>query len=403
MSGKLVIGFDSDMPEALVEVVSPDSGATSGAGCETVARLWLGPNQKGKPVDVPSEWSFLRVHLPSGRVVTLRDPGNMNRTIRRSDVEPATPAASATRVVERLGDVAAFHRDRLHLAGPLKPKSFHPGPADGGLEGVRPTDTLPDGTKVELFAPTGPVARIKPVLEGEVRFEPTDSRERGCELRLTGPGGRLVVQLPGILYDVYARADKTTDGKGLVSVRVATASRPADQLLTYLAGGNLDLAEGMDAWADQAREMVQEKMDDPFAAMVGAYLFLRTHQLDRLGSWVQNLATYFPAIPDGKVLRAWQLIHAGNEASEGEIRLLLHAAAGAGLPIYREGLNLLRDGLLLLGEPKDREAAEGLNRRAGVVLVDSPFTAGVYDRPSDESAPPTRFHVACIGADAAGG
>jgi hypothetical protein len=173
-------------------------------------------------------------------------------------------------------------------------------------------------------------------------------------------------------------------------------------LTTYLAGGNLYLAAGMANWADTAEGMVRDKHADPFAALVGAYLFLRTHQLDRLGDWVQNLAAGWPAIPDGKVLRAWQLIHRRDTALEGEIRRLLHGAAKEGLPIYREGLNLLRDGLRLLGK-SDGEAADGLNARAGLVLADAPFTAGVHDRTAVAAAATTQFRVACIGADAAAG
>jgi len=384
MSGRLQVAFADGMPDALVEVVSPDY--------ETVGRLWLGPN-RARSVDVPSEMSFLRVHLPDGRVVTLRDKdGKLKRTIRPGDLPPPA-AASATRSVERVGDVTALHRDRAYLAALEPPQRA----TLGGLESAnvpQPTDTLPDGTSVELVAATGPVRRVPPVQPGEVRFEPTDGRDRGCELRLKGPGGRLVVQLPGILRDVYARADRTADGVWLVSVRVATGNRPADQLLTYLAGGDLYRAVGMADWAVTAEEMVRDKHADPFAALVGAYLFLRTHELDKLGDWVNNLAVRWPAIPDGKVLRAWQLIHEGNKDREGEIRGLLLAAAAAGLPIFREGLSLLRDGLRLLGE-----SADALGDRAGQVLVDAPFTAGVHDRPAGAT---TQFRVACIGADAGG-
>jgi len=390
MSGKLQVAFADGMPDALVEVVSPDY--------ETVGRLWLGAN-RARSVEVPSEMSFLRVHLPDGRVVTLRDPaGKLKRTIRPGDLPPPAKA-SATRSVERVGDVTALHRDRACLAALELPRKATLGV--GGLESIgapQPTDTLPDGTSVELAAATGPVRRVPPVQPGEVRFEPTDGRDRGCELRLKGPGGRLVVQLPGILRDVYARSDRTADGVWLVSVRAATGNRPADQLLTYLTGGDLYRAVGMADWAVTAEEMVRDKHADPFAALVGAYLFLRTHKLGRLGDWVNNLAVQWPAIPDGKVLRAWQLIHEGNQDREAEIRGLLHAAA-AGLPIFREGLRLLRDGLCLLGGEDDIKAADALSDRAGQGLVDAPFTAGVHDRPADAT---TQFRVACIGADAGG-
>src|SRR5688572_25106183 len=69
MSGRLNITFAPDMPGATVEVVAPD--------LTTIDRLWLTPGQQ-KAVDVPSEATFLRVHLSSGEIVTLDDPGNLN-------------------------------------------------------------------------------------------------------------------------------------------------------------------------------------------------------------------------------------------------------------------------------------------------------------------------------------
>ena len=91
MSGTLKIRFGPDMPAASVEVVAPNLGS--------VGQLWLGAGQD-KEIQVPSEGSFLRVHLPSGEIVTLEDPGNLDRLItlsdimkrvRRSDRTEATP------------------------------------------------------------------------------------------------------------------------------------------------------------------------------------------------------------------------------------------------------------------------------------------------------------------------
>ncbi len=72
MSDRLTIRFASDMPAATVEVVSPD--------LQVVDRVMLNAG-RSRDVDVPSEQSFLRVHLPSGQVVTLQDPGNLDRKI----------------------------------------------------------------------------------------------------------------------------------------------------------------------------------------------------------------------------------------------------------------------------------------------------------------------------------
>jgi hypothetical protein len=70
MSGALTIKFAPDMPAATVDVVSPD--------LEVVQRVMLTPG-RSTSVEVPSEESFIRVHLPSGQVITLKDPGNLTR------------------------------------------------------------------------------------------------------------------------------------------------------------------------------------------------------------------------------------------------------------------------------------------------------------------------------------
>jgi hypothetical protein len=72
MSGNLHIRFASDMPTASVEVISPT--------LETVGRVWIEPGGTAD-IDVPSEASFLRVYMPSGEIVTMHDPGNLNRRI----------------------------------------------------------------------------------------------------------------------------------------------------------------------------------------------------------------------------------------------------------------------------------------------------------------------------------
>src|SRR5436190_21697718 len=61
--------------EATMEVVAPDLAM--------VGRVWLGPGQQ-RSVSVPSEASFLRIHLTSGEIVTLQDPGNLDRVISKA-------------------------------------------------------------------------------------------------------------------------------------------------------------------------------------------------------------------------------------------------------------------------------------------------------------------------------
>src|SRR5256885_6319173 len=95
MSGNLEITFARGTPTVAVDVVAPDQ--------HVVERLMMAEGER-RVVAVPSEASFLRVHLPSGRTVILTDPGNLNRTITAAHVGP--PASAPTAPERRDADPA---------------------------------------------------------------------------------------------------------------------------------------------------------------------------------------------------------------------------------------------------------------------------------------------------------
>jgi hypothetical protein len=72
---------------------------------------------------------------------------------------------------------------------------------------------------------------------------------------------------------------------------------------------------------------------------------------------------------------AWQLIHQSTSQTS-EIRDYFLKAAARGLPVYTEGLQLLLDGLRLLGD-EGQAAREDILKQAGVVVWDSPVSASV--------------------------
>src|SRR5687768_17523243 len=138
MSGKLQIHFGMDMPAAAVEVVAPD--------LESVGRVWLEPGGSAG-IEVPSEESFLRVHLPSGQVVTLHDPGNLDRQIRLHDLtvrsERQMRSRSApSREYKQMADLRAVQQYRSLARGVVDvDRSMNPGP---------PLHGLVDGSRVEI-------------------------------------------------------------------------------------------------------------------------------------------------------------------------------------------------------------------------------------------------------------
>jgi len=90
--------------------------------------------------------------------------------------------------------------------------------------------------------------------------------------------------------------------------------------------------------------LLQEKLDDPGKAAIGAYFLLRAGQLGRLHDWTRNLADWVPWMPDGAVIRGWHMLRARKPNREHALAWLLEAEQ-RGLPMYEQGLRLLFDGL----------------------------------------------------------
>ncbi|MGB7990636.1 MAG: hypothetical protein WCF44_14645, partial [Candidatus Methylophosphatis roskildensis] len=364
MSGDLNISFASDMPAASVEVVAPDM--------QVIERVMLDAG-RSKTVSVPSEHSFLRVHLPSGQVVTLNDPGNLSRVVSmqtildqtaagaratpaRSVHESAAPSDECMEDLPSLAEVARYHTRRTRSA-PRAPTQ---------------ADTLPLSSfgSARLLAPDG--TSLPGISLGggrEVQWQPNGNPQLPpLALRIERPGApALQVAIPGDVQRAWARTDLVREQNSLtLSVRLTTSEPAADTILGYLQRGDLYSAETMAAWIDEAEEMLLYKKNDPYAATVGAYLLLRLKRFDNLHDWARNLADRFGFLPDGCVIWAWQLIHQ-KPSDSGEIRKYFLQAAERGLPIYTEGLRLLLDGLRLLGS-EARAAREQVLERAGVVV-----------------------------------
>jgi hypothetical protein len=365
MSGRLKITFAPDMPPASVEVVAPDFS--------TVDRVSLSAGDN-KEVDVPSEGSFLRVHLASGESVTLKDPGNLNRTIGLSDIlssrRPRASLSTAPRD-RRSSRRDVQRRAAVPVAEPFV-KAVGAGVFAADLEG---------GLKVTL------VDDDDHPQDGEVCEEDTTvvlspARIDGRYLlTMQANDVRVRLRLPGSTREITVRSNELEDGQRVATVRVSTSNAHADTLAGYLHRGDLYSASSMAGWAEKAEDLLEQKMADPFAAVVGAYLLLRTRNIDLLHDWTRNLMESFPRIPDAVVIRAWHLIY--RRGAETEIRALFERALDGSLPIFTEGLRLLSDGVRLLGDDSEKAVAK-LNHHVRRSLSHSPFTA-TLDRSETES------------------
>jgi hypothetical protein len=371
MTGPLTIKFASDMPAATVEVVSPD--------LEVVQRVMLDPG-RSTTVTVPSEASFLRVHLPSGQIATLKDPGNLTREVSLQTIQRRSPGSQPPleeELPERssVSEIRRFHRGRSRKAT---------------LAMTPPTPVLPLRTygRVELSGAGVPISGALASSGREAQWQlPHQPQQPPLALKILEQSGtRLELRVPGNASRIWARADALRDQSAVrFSVRIATIASSADTIASYLQRGDLYSAEAMAQWVGEAAGLLFDKMEDPYAAAVGAYLLLRLKRFNEMHDWARNLASRFDFLPDACVIWAWQLVHQ-QPSNTDEIRKYFLMAVDRGLPVYSEGLRLLTDGLRLMGRdgqvPRDKVA-----QSAGVVLWSSPLTASLAAEPG--MAPPT--------------
>ena len=375
----LSISFAPDMPAAAVEILSVDQ--------RPIGQLWLEPG-KTQSLEVPSLDAVVQVFMPSGEAVTLSEPGRARRKISRRALIAAsserslgltraptplsrrTPLSSSQEssleptVSEEQRTSGGFELDHFQSEGPVPPRLLEPYHATLNGEAAIVREGVGAGGERGLL------------------LEPAAGREKPFDIVINSndweDGPRLTIRLPGSLASAFiALAESENDRALQVSVR--TRNESADALGAYLARGNLRAASGMTTWAERAHHMLQDKVRDPNAAVVGAYLLLRLRRFALLHDWARNLANRFPDLADGCVIWAWQMIHQDGDSQEAE--RYLRMAAERPLPVYTTGLRLLLDGLQLMGEAGEG-SLQAVRRRTGFVMWDSPFTATLSGRSS---------------------
>jgi hypothetical protein len=203
---------------------------------------------------------------------------------------------------------------------------------------------------------------------------------RGLNVSLAsdaGPDGgtELIVRAPrvnGVLFAQLARPDEiplnvalpingrtnstscrltVSSGAPLTAVVSLFESPQADAVARYLHSGALQEAANLVAdLAAQAEKLLRDKQADPFGAALGGYALLRLHELARLHDWAQNLADWFPWLPDGAIVAGEQAALSGDHA-----RAVTNfcEAARRGLPVYADGFSMLVSRLREYGQPDD--------------------------------------------------
>lgn len=201
-------------------------------------------------------------------------------------------------------------------------------------------------------------------------------------LRITPPCSQsslLVLPVPWFLDAQLAPLQVLWTGGRIPAVIVQDPGVGA--VLAYLDSGDTAAARrSADAIADKAERILFDKVKNPVAAAGGAYVLLRLGQLAKLHDWVGNLAAWYPALPDGAILRATQLLRTSPaaEVKEEVTRLLVRAAQG-GYPVYTEGVRLLASSLRLLASddapaPQVADALKAAQSMEAHASADSMFT-----------------------------
>jgi hypothetical protein len=133
--------------------------------------------------------------------------------------------------------------------------------------------------------------------------------------------------------DVQVRFDR----RGLIEATAIPTGSPEIELIAdYMRTNQLDAAAHV--FVDQAETLLQNKIENPVAAALGGYALLRVGAIDRLHDWPNNLANWFPWLPDGPVIAGELAAREGDDASA------VHWFANAldrGYPMFSDGLSLL--------------------------------------------------------------
>jgi hypothetical protein len=166
-----------------------------------------------------------------------------------------------------------------------------------------------------------------------------------------------------VMVPKFISSDRKPDkGIRMPITQIAVRDRQVGSTLGYITSGDLPSAAVL---VKQARDMLFEKLHNPFAAAAGGYVLAATETAadeKYWHQWVRNLMNWFPWLPDGAILYAWlKLRHGDSDEDQIEAKRALLTAYRRGIPFFALGVRWLLDGLTILnasGKPKINENEE---------------------------------------------
>jgi hypothetical protein len=260
------------------------------------------------------------------------------------------------------------------LATPIcKPHLAGPGLAEFGSY---------DGPDSPLFAlnklaANESVLNVDDLLDRRFRphFPPSEVRlqhgDRPIWAAFVAPTWREITNVPSLgtsLSDEWnVRLSVTRDSSRAASNMFATVqSRQWEGLLAFLALRDFERsAIILDTVLSEARTRmaVLAKVENPLAALAGALVATACGRLDQIGvpqQWLENLATWFPGLPDAPIVLSRFLLQQSGNSLESRLRAksLLLLALGRGIPLYSLAIDWLAEDLAAFdGDPDVAVAA----------------------------------------------
>jgi hypothetical protein len=130
----------------------------------------------------------------------------------------------------------------------------------------------------------------------------------------------------------------------------------------------------------ELRTVVENKIKSPLAATISALVLLRANRLDRLPrQWLQNLADWFPHLPDGAILFAERRLRE-RQITEKASRLALQQAASHLIMLLERGLPRTSEAfdyaVSLVGRLKDSTALKA-RARDGLHELDNKLSSAM--------------------------
>ena len=277
----------------------------------------------------PNDWHGQDIHLDPGTyIVSVRLPGgrtlaeaiNLQADKNQSvDLRPdrewllprvrystdMLPVAGPTVAQQAPGWTFRFLQlEGLSLASPISIKRISQVPESAPGSSTFEIETFGPGVIFAQFARPAEIPLNVALLPG---------RKTGCLLTVEEQAGTVYASaLPG----------------GKVAVERAAQ---------FLAAGE-DQHAALLITRKETKSLLKGKRSDPIRAAIGGYALLRLNELKGTQNWTENLASWFPWLPDGAVITGEKAAMLGDHQRALDYFL---RASERGLPLFTDGFSIL--------------------------------------------------------------